>query len=364
VATQEAFPIDLRAIGNVEASAVVQVKSQVAGELMQVHFSEGGMVKKGDLLFQIDPQPYKDALRQAQAAVERDGALLQQAEANLARDAAQSKNADADAARYQQLVKEGIVPTQQYEQFRTTSDALRAGIRADQASIQSSRASVESDKAAVDRAKLDLSYCDVRSPVTGRAGNLLIHVGNLIKANGDNAVVVVNQVTPIWVSFGVPEQYLDAIRRNSANRKLTVTVAPKDSPNQSVQGALSVIDNTVDTSTGTIKLKATFENQNHLLWPGQYVNVSLTLDTKANATVVPSEAIQAGQKGQMIFVVKRDQTVEARVVTTGAMRNGKVVVENGVSAGETVVTDGQLRLFPGARVQPVPASKIDSQQAL
>lgn len=361
IASEESVPLEVHAIGTVEASAVIQVKSQVAGELTSVHFVEGGYVNQGDLLFDIDPRPYQDALRQAEAAVLRDGAQLRQAEANLARDIAQSKNADADAGRYEQLVKEGVVPRSQSDQYRTSADALRESTRADQAAIESARAALESDRAAVDRAKLDVSFCQVHSPVSGRAGNLLVHAGNLVKANGDNAVVVVNQVTPIWVSFAVPEQQLAAIRRNSGQRKLAVDVSPRDNPGQVTRGVLSVIDNTVDSNSGTIHLKATFDNQDRVLWPGQFVNVSLTLDTTKNATLVPSEAVQAGQRGQMIYVVKSDQTVEPRPVTVGAVHGNKVIIEKGIAPGETVVTDGQLRLSPGARIKAVPAGNVDSQ---
>jgi len=360
-ATEESVPVEIHAIGTVEASAVIQVKPQVAGELTKVHFVEGGYVNQGDLLFEIDERQYQDAFRQAEAAVARDSAQLNQAQANLARDIAQSKNADADAGRYEQLVKEGVVARSQSDQFRTTADALRESTRADQAAIESARASLESDRAAVDRAKLDLTFCQVRSPVSGRAGNLLVHAGNLVKANGDNAVVVVNQVMPIWVSFAVPEQQLAVIRQNSASRKLAVDVSPRDNPGQIIRGFLIVIDNTVDTNSGTIHLKATFDNQDRVLWPGQFVNVSLTLDTTNNATLVPSEAVQAGQRGQMIYVVKSDQTVEPRPVTVGAVHGNKVIIEKGIAPGETVVTDGQLRLSPGAPVKPVPASKVDSQ---
>ena len=361
VATQESVPNEIRVIGNVEASAVIQVKSQVAGELTRVHFVEGGFVNKGDLLFEIDARPYQDALRQAEAAIARDSAQLRQAEANLAREKAQSKTAEADASRYDQLTKEGVVSRTQYEQFRTNADALQESMRADQAAIESARASLEGDRAAADRASLDLSFSQVRSPVSGRAGNLLIHAGNLVKANGDNAVVVINQVTPIFVSFGVPEQHLAAIRQNSATQKLAVQVFPQGDPSHSIRGILKVIDNTIDTNTGAIRLKATFANDQRVLWPGQFVNVTLTLDTQRNATVVPAEAIQAGQQGPTIYVVKKDQTVEPRLVTAGESRGGKVVIEKGVVPGETVVTDGQLKLFPGARIQAVPAGKIDSQ---
>jgi multidrug efflux system membrane fusion protein len=359
-ATQEAVPIEIRAVGTAEASAVIQVKSQIAGELMRVAFVEGGNVNKGDLLFEIDPRPYQQALRQAQAAISRDEAQLRQAEANLARDTAQSKTADADAWRYAQLAKDHLISTSQEAQYRTTSETLRESVRADQAAIESARASLESDRAAVDRAKLDLSYCEIRSPVAGRAGNLLIQAGNLVAANGPNPLVVINQLTPIFASFGAPEEYLAAVRRNSAARKLAVTATPQNDPTVEATGVLTVIDNTVDTNTGTIRLKATFDNRTRVLWPGEFLNVALTLDTK-NAIVVPSEAVQAGQQGQMVYVVKSNQTVEPRVITVGATYGKKVIVETGVAAGETVVTDGQLRLFPGARIQAVPAGKIDSQ---
>jgi multidrug efflux system membrane fusion protein len=360
VATQETVPEEIHAVGTVEASAVIQVKSQIAGELQHVYFVEGGNVHKSDKLFEIDPRPYQQALRQAESAVARDNAQLQQAQANLARDVAQSKNADADAARYAELSKEGVVSKSQNDQFRTSAEALRESMRADQAAIESARASLESDRAAVDRAKLDLSYCEIHSPVSGRAGNLLVQPGNLIQANGA-PIVVINQVAPIFVSFGVPEEHLPAIRRNSATRKLVVEASPQDEPGQRLRGSLSVIDNTVDTTTGTIHLKATFDNQRNVLWPGQFVNVALTLDQRNDAVVVPSEAVQAGQTGQMIYVVKPDQSVEPRVVKVGPSHGAKVIIEQGLAAGEKVVTDGQLRLYPGAHVRAVPAGVVDSQ---
>ena len=352
VVTQESVPVEIHAIGAVEASATVQVKSQIAGELMSVKFTEGGNINRGDLLFEIDPRPYREALRQAEAAVARDAAQLRQAEANLARDQAQSRNADVEATRYEALVKEGVVSRTQYDLARTNSDALREAIRADQAAIESARASLESDRAAVDRAKLDLSYCEIRSPIPGRAGNLLVHAGNLVKAN-DTPLVVINQVQPIFATFGVPERQLAAIRRNSGARKLAVEVSPQDDPSKKVRGLLTVIDNTVDTNTGTIRLKATFANEERILWPGQFVDVALTLDTRPNAILAPAEAVQAGQQGQFVYVVKSDQTVELRPVTVGPNVGTKTIIEKGLAQGETVVTDGQLRLFPGARIQAV-----------
>lgn len=356
----QAVPQVVQAIGNVEPSATVQVRAQVAGDLIRANFAEGQNVKKGDLLFQIDPRPYRDALLQSEAAVSRDRALQAQAEANLSRDQAQQKYADTDANRNQQLVKEGIVARSQYEVSRTNADVYAEGVRADRAAIQSARASLESDLAAVEKAKLDLSFCEIRAPISGRTGNLLVHAGNYVKSNGDTSLVVINRIEPAFVSFSVPEQKLAAIRKLSAAGKLTVRAATKDTPNKPASGTLSVVDNTVDTTTGTIRLKATFSNTGSVLWPGQFVDVTLTLDTIRDAVVVPSEAVQAGQKGSFIYVVKADQSVEARIVTTGQQVDGKIVIESGLKAGETVVTDGQLLLAPGAHVMALPGVKTEA----
>ncbi len=359
----QAVPIEIRAVGTVEPFATVQVKSQIAGQLLNVRFTEGGNIRKGDLLFEIDPRPYREALRQAEAAVARDLALSRQAEANLDRDRAQAKNAEAEAARYEELSKQGIAARSQYDLVKTNADALRESLRAGQAAIESARASLEAGRAAVDRAKLDLSYCEIRSPVSGRAGNLLVHPGNLVRANGDSAMVVINQVEPVFVTFGVAEQHLAEIRaRSSAGRSLAVDAASdasgKGAPGKIAHGRLVVIDNTVDPNTGTIRLKAVFDNRERLLWPGQFVNAALRLET-SEKLVVPAEAVQAGQDGQFVYVVKSDRTVEFRPVTVKPAVEGKAIIEKGVSAGETVVTDGQLRLFPGARIEAVPAGKLE-----
>ncbi len=358
VATEESVPEEIRAIGGVEPSATVQIKSQIAGELTAVHFTEGGNVQKGDLLIEIDSRPYQEALRQAEAATAKDRAQLQQAEANLGKDNAQLKNAEILAARYDSLRKEGVTSREQSEQMQTNMDSLRQSARADQAAIESSRASVDTDIAAVERAKLDLSYCQIRSPISGRAGNLLVHAGNLVKVS-DVALVVINQIEPIFVSFGVPEQYLGDIRKNNSDRKLPVQVSLQEDAHKIANGFLSVIDNTVDNTTGTIRLKATFDNRERVLWPGQLVNVALTLDTLKNVTIVPAEAVQAGQQGQFVYVVKADKGVEIRMVTVGRTLEKRIVLDKGVAAGETVVTDGQLLLYPGAHVLPVAAEKVE-----
>ncbi|HTQ57997.1 MAG TPA: efflux RND transporter periplasmic adaptor subunit [Bryobacteraceae bacterium] len=358
VAAQESVPVQIRVVGTVEPSITVQVKSQVAGELMSVHFTEGSDVRKDDLLFEIDARPYRQALAQAEAAVAKDHALLAQSQANLGRDQAQAKSAEADAYRYEQLAKENVASAMQATQQRAAADAAHESVRADQAAIDSARASLASDQSAVARAKLDLSYCQIRSPIDGRTGNVLVHAGNLVKVN-DVPLVVVNRIAPIFVSFGVPEEHLAAIRRR-AREGLEVEASSDDEPGKISRGRLKVVDNAVDTNTGTIKLKAVFDNAAHLLWPGQFVNVVLTLDTQSNATVVPSEAVQDGQRGQFVFVVKADQTVESRPVTVTRTIGRKAVIAKGVVPGETVVTDGQLRLFPGATIHPVPAGKVDN----
>jgi len=331
----------------------------VAGELVRVAFAEGRNIAQGELMFQVDPRPYQEALRQAEAAVGRDRALIAQSEAALARDAAQAKFAAADAARYEELQKAGVVSRSQSDQSRTGADVARESARATQAAIESARASLDADLAAVAAARLNLSYCDIHAPIAGRTGNLLVHAGNLVKVN-DAPLVVINQVAPIFVNFSVPEQHLAAIRRLSAASRLAVRAVTQDGSNRSADGRLSVVDNAVDSATGTIRLKGTFENRDALLWPGQFVTVALTLDTVRNATVVPTEAVQPGQRGQFVYAVKPDNTVESRIVTPGRAFGGKTIIESGVAPGDTVVTDGHLRLFPGATIRAVDPGKLET----
>ena len=358
-ATQQSVPTDVRVVGTVEASAVVQVKSQIAGQLDGVSFVEGQNVKKGDILFHIDPRPYDEALRQAQAAVERDQAQVAQAEANLARDQAQARFSETDAARQEQLNKENLASKMAADQARTALDVSRATARASEAMVNTARATLNSDQSAVAKARLDLNYCPILAPLSARTGNLLVHPGNLVKEN-DVPLVVIHQVEPIFVSFGVPEDHLGAIRRLNAIHPLPVNVILEDGANRSATGSLAVIDNTVDAATGTIRLKAAFENHDALLWPGQFVNVALTLDTIRNATVVPTVAVQEGRQGQVVFVVKPGNTVEIRPVTAGTSMGSLTVIEKGLAPGETVVVDGQMALFPGAMVRVVEAAKTGS----
>src|SRR5215470_9772299 len=251
-ASEETVPIQLKAFGTVEAFSSVEVKSQVAGPLLSVHFTEGTNVNKGDLLFNIDPRPFQEALRQAEANLAKDSAQLKLSEANLARDQANQKNTNSDADRYSQLAREGIATKQQQDQIRTSADMAREAVRADEAAIDSMRAAIESDRAAIERAKLDLSYCEIRSPISGRTGNLLVHAGNLVKAN-DVALVVINQISPIFVSFGVPERQLNTIAARLASQRLRVEASFEDSTSKAA-GALTMVDNKVDPNTGTVRL--------------------------------------------------------------------------------------------------------------
>ena len=320
-ATQRNMPVQVTAIGNVEAYSTVTVKSQVDGEIQKAYFTEGQDVKKGDMLFSIDPRPFQVALHQA--------------EANLARDQAQAQYARTEAQRYTQLKDAGIVSQIQYEQFTSNSQALDAAVRA--------------DDAAVENAKINLGYCSIYSPINGRTGALLVHPGNLVK-NNDTSLVVINQVTPIYVDFSIPEKDLPQVKQHQARERLRVLAYPSGNESNASTGRLTFINNAVDSNTGTIELKGTFANRDRRLWPGQFVNVTLDLTVNKNATVVPSQAVQTGEKGQYVYVVKPDHTVGYRPVTVGTTLGGYTIVDKGVSPGETVVTTGQLRLFPGAKV--------------
>jgi multidrug efflux system membrane fusion protein len=354
VALSKDIPIQLRPIGNVEAYSSIPIKAQISGELVQIRFSEGQNVRKGELLFEIDRRPYEQALHQAQANLNRDIAQEKQAEANLARDLAQAQNAKTQAARYAKLAAEGVVSKEQNDQMKTSASTADESARADQAAIESARAAVLADRATVEAARLNLEYCEIRSPIDGRTGSLQVKVGTLIKAQADTPMVTINQILPTFVTFSVPEDQLATIRQAMAKGPLEVEAYAPDNPTQPARGQLSFIDNTVDSATGVIKLKARFPNQERKLWPGQFLNVVLTVGKEENATVVPSEAVQTGQQGPYAFVVKPDHTVENRPVTVGRTIGRETVVTKGIAPGETVVTDGQLSLMPGFQVEIVP----------
>jgi multidrug efflux system membrane fusion protein len=349
-------PVQIRAIGNVQALATVSVLSLINGEVMKVHFAEGQEVPAGALLFTIDPRQLQAVLLQAQGTLAQHQAQVKQAEANLVKDQAQLANARVEEQRYKKLVEGGLIAREQYDQIRTTELTLAATIEADRAAIETAKALVRADEAAVENARVQLSYTEIRSPISGRTGNLLLHQGNVVKANDTgNPMVVINQIHPIYVAFSVPEAQLEQIKRYRAAGPLPVEAQVAGVPDGVVRGQLTFVNNTVDPSTGTIQLKATFENKENALWPGQFVNVALTLTRQVGALVVPSQAVQSGQKGPYVFVVKADDTVEARPVVPGIADGRDVVITSGLQDGERVVTDGQLRLVPGARVDVKPA---------
>jgi len=319
--TQRNIPVEVRAIGNVEAFSTIGVKALVAGQLTHVSFTEGDYVRKGQPIFEIDPRPFEEAVKQA--------------EATLAKDAAVASNAEADAKRYEALFKAGVAARQDYDLKQATFRALEASLAA--------------DRAAIDNARLQVEYCHITSPIDGRTGNVLVKEGNIVKAN-DVPLVNINQIHPIYVAFSVPEKEFQEINKRMAEH-LPVQAFLTGDEQHPAQGKLTFADNTVDQATGTIRLKATFENTDNRLWPGQFVNTVLRVTTQPNAIVVPSQAVQTGQNGQFVFVVKPDMKVEMRPVVIGRAVGNDLAIASGVSPGETVVTDGQSRLVPGAPVQ-------------
>lgn len=325
-AVVKTVPVTVRAIGQVEPIANVAVRSRVSGELQNVHFSEGQSVHAGQVLFTIDPRPAQAALAQAEAQLARDSAALAQAE--------------ADVARYARLVADDFVTRQQFDQANTTVATLKAGIAADRASIETAR--------------LQLAYSTITAPVGGRTGNLQVKQGNLVQSGDGKVLVTINQTRPIYASFSVPAQVLPAILARRGER-MTVTATPSQVGGTPAEGVLSFIDNSVDTATSTVLLKATFANQDESLWPGQFVDVTMTIAAEPNRVVVPAGAVQIGQQGAYVFVVGADSTAELRLVTVARQDVAEAVIASGLDGTETVVIDGQLRLVPGSRVQEVPA---------
>jgi multidrug efflux system membrane fusion protein len=343
-------PLEIQVIGNVEAYSTITVKALVGGQLINVYFKEGDFVKKGEKLFDIDRRPLEAAYNQAVANIARDQAALLQAQANMARDQANAKYQDSQAKRYGELFTAGVISKDQAEQLRAGADASAQAVNADQAAIASARAAIGASQATAENAKVQLSYTTIYSPINGRTGNLTVKQGNVVTANNMD-MMTINEVEPIYVTFSVPEAQLTAIKKYMALGSLTVRARPQDAETgDEERGALTFVDNTVDVTTGTIKLKGTFPNADHKLWPGQFVRVTLRLTTQQNAVVVPNEAIQTGQTGAFVYVVKQDKTVESRAVVTGTRVEQDMVVSEGLAVGETVVTEGQLRLAPGSKV--------------
>ena len=306
-------------------------------------------MKKGDPLFTIDPRPLEAALAQAQANLAKDQALLAQAQANLARDIAQEKYARTESGRYNKLAAEGIVSKDQGEQFTSNADALAQSVMADRAAIESAKAQAVADQANIANAEVQLGYTSIKSPIDGRTGNVTIKQGNVVPPN-TTELVTINQIEPIYATFAVPESKLNDVKKYMAGGKVQVLAKLQDAAGNE-SGTLTFIDNNVDMTTGTIKLKGTFDNKDRKLWPGQFVNVILRLAMQPNAIVVPNQAVQTGQDGAFVYVVKEDRSVEARPVVAGVRVDQDLVIEKGLEVGETIVVEGQLRLAPGIKVQ-------------
>ena len=351
---EKTIPVQLTAVGNAMAYTTVGIKSQINGQLVEVRFKEGQEVRKGDLLFVIDPRPFEAALRQTEAALNQRQAEVRQAQATVERDTAQLENSKVQERRYRELVSKELIAREQYDTLNTNMAAMQATVEADRAAVENAKAAHQAAQANVDNARLQLAYTTIYAPIDGRTGNLLVQNGNVLKANDDNPIVVINQIHPIYVSFSVPEQYLADIKKYGAMGRLKVVARPPRQQETLATGELTFVNNTVDQTTGTIQLKATFANEANTLWPGQFVDVAMTI-TSRTAIVVPSQSIQPGQQGPYVFIVKPDQTVESRLVTPGARLGAETIVEKGVKSGERIVTDGQLRLVPGARIEARPA---------
>lgn len=325
-ASSEDVPIQVNAIGWAEALASVRIRPQIEGQLTEIHFHEGQQVKTGDLLFRIDPRPLVAELRLKEATLLKDQAL--------------AADAERESARIMDLFQRNMAADRERDQTKANADAARA--------------QVDADKAEVDTARLRLEYCEIRSPIDGRAGARLVDQGNIVKAN-DTDLVMINQITPIYVTFAVAERHLPRVKEQMSSGPLSVEVSFNDEDRPPSRGTLTFIDNQVDTLSGMVRMKATFANEDMALWPGRFVNVALTITTLQGAVVVPTPAIQTGQKGAFVYVVTEGDIAELRPVTIGPALGGKTVISTGVSAGEVVVTDGHLRVVPGAKVQNVEA---------
>lgn len=365
-AAMQDVPVYLDAIGKTAAREVVSIQPQVSGRITNIHFTDGANVKKGDLLFTIDTRPFEVALSQAQANVTRDQALKKQAEANLNKDLALAKWNAVQVKRYAQLVSAGVVPREQYEQLAATAEASNATVDADRAAVHSADESIKADSAAVEKAKVDLSYCYIKSPIDGRAGQRLVDVGNVINpggANGNNsgssatangapsnALLVIERLDPIYADFTISQNDLSKVQEQMHAGTLKTEVRLPDATDP-VAGQLTFLDNSVQNQTGQVTLRATVPNSDRRFWPGRFVNIRLVLNTIRGAVLVPSTAPQMSAKGSYVYVVKQDMTVDQRQVTLGQRQGDQVVIEQGVQPGDRVVTNGQVGVTPGGKVR-------------
>ena len=353
----------LDSLGKIVARETVAIQPQVSGRILQLHFTDGANVKKGQLLFTIDPRPFEANLAQAQANLARDGALKKQAEANLVREQARQKWGLTQVERYRTLVEQGVVPREQYQQLRADYDTLQANTEAARAAVRSADETIKVDKAAIDTAKVQLSYCYIHSPIDGRAGQRLVDVGNVVNPGGsnggnnsntgtipDNALLVIERLDPIYADFTISQNNLSSVQEQMRTGALKAEVRLPDTNEDAIPGQLTFVDNSVEHETGQVTLRATLPNPDHRFWPGRFVNVRLVLSTVQSAVLVPSSAPQMSANGSYVYVIKPDSTAEQRPVSLGQRQGDLIVVEKGVQAGERIVVNGQLGVTPGGKV--------------
>jgi len=364
VSTSQDVPTYLDAIGKTVAREVVSIQPQVSGRITKIHFTDGSNVRRGDMLFTIDPRPFEANLKQAQANLSRDGAIKKQAEANLAREIAAAKWGLVQVERYRTLVEQGVVPREQYEQYRANYDSLKANVEAARATVGSAAETMRVDAAAIESAKVQLSYCYIRSPIDGRAGQRLVDIGNVVSPGGSNntstsgtgdgtpsnALLVIERLDPIYADFTISQSNLTAVQQEMREGRLRVEVLLPDSGDLPVVGQLTFLDNAVQNATGQVNLRATIPNTGHRFWPGRFVNIRLVLSTIHSAVLVPASAPQMSATGSFIYVVKQDSTAEQRAVQLGQRQGDLIVVETRIQAGERIVVNGQLGVTPGGKV--------------
>lgn len=363
-AVAEDVPTYLDAIGKTVAREVVSIQPQVAGRITKIHFTDGADVKKGQMLFTVDTRPFEANLQQAQANVQKDAALKKQAEANLAKEIAQAKWGLTQVNRYRILVEQGVVAREQYEELRANQDSLDANVGSARAAVNSAAETIKVDTAAVDSARVQLSYCFIRSPIDGRAGQRLVDVGNVVNPGGlpgsssssgdtqnnGNALLVIERLDPIYADFTISQDKLVEVQQQMRAGRLRAEVRIPETGDEPVVGQLTFLNNAVQETTGTVNLRATIPNEGHKFWPGRFVNIRLVLNTIHQAVLVPSSAPQMSANGSFVYVVKEDLKAEQRPVSLGQRQGDLIVVENGVTAGERVVTAGQIGVTPGGKV--------------
>jgi membrane fusion protein, multidrug efflux system len=364
VAAAQDVPTYLDAIGKTVAREVVSIQPQVSGRITAIHFTDGANVKKGQLLFTIDTRPFEANLRQAQANVAKDGALKKQAEANLAKEVAQANWGEVQVKRYRTLVEQGVVAREQYEELRANLDSLNANVGSARAAVNSAAETIKVDTAAVESTKVQLSYCSIRSPIDGRAGQRLVDVGNVVNPGGGsgnnassdtpgngNGLLIIERLDPIYADFTISQNSLVAVQQQMQAGRLRTEVRLPDAADEPVIGQLTFLNNAVGNTTGTVNLRATIPNAGHTFWPGRFVNIRLVLNTIHQAVLVPSSAPQMSAKGSFVYVVKQDSTAEQRPVSLGQRQGDLIVIESGVQPGENVVITGQLGVTPGGKVR-------------